>query len=344
MKDRHRSGDGFTLVELLTVVAIIALLIAIALPSLGSARATARTKQCAANLHQISVAWSTLATGGSAASKSLWALQLIAFMDEHDESFLCPEDKVPYMAGLDAIAIRVYDSPDHVAYDMDIFSSLGQYGSNSEWAQGDYTWRCNEEEYARLTDPTSFLLTADQARDNLTQYTAGENPNVSYLIFEDLRGGYNPDWDFSDFSVRLEMDGDYVNVQATKGRAGFTFAVVGAGGEEEGNRLASTGNAYQFRARALRTSYGANNLIQSTRVGSDSIVVLDYEKGIANVAGDDANPIEFTIYKAARHRGMSNVLFGDGSTRLMTLGEIDPNHSETEEKWIPPERRGVVPE
>ncbi|MDR1282682.1 MAG: DUF1559 domain-containing protein [Opitutaceae bacterium] len=56
MHSSNRIPAAFTLIELLTVIAIIGILAAIILPTVGKVRESAKTAQCASNLRQIAAA------------------------------------------------------------------------------------------------------------------------------------------------------------------------------------------------------------------------------------------------------------------------------------------------
>jgi len=103
---------GFTLIEVMVVVAIIALLVSIMLPSLKSARATARSAKCASNMSQAikgvnlrmaedraqNVQWST---------NFGWATSSLKSNKGFSEIFVCPDDPAP--RPVPAVFARLYN-------------------------------------------------------------------------------------------------------------------------------------------------------------------------------------------------------------------------------------------
>jgi prepilin-type N-terminal cleavage/methylation domain-containing protein/prepilin-type processing-associated H-X9-DG protein len=67
--DRRNAGRGFTLLELLVVVAIIAILISLLIPALQSVRGQARTLHCASNMRSVAIAFQLFADDRSVSGK-----------------------------------------------------------------------------------------------------------------------------------------------------------------------------------------------------------------------------------------------------------------------------------
>lgn len=114
--------SGFTLVELLTVIAIVVILIAILLPALTKARESARSVQCMSNMRQIGLAFTMYAdrNGGYFAPLSALptVLPLLVIQD-------WPSLLAPYMNGktADAATLDRWGGPGNFPFNPSLFTA-----------------------------------------------------------------------------------------------------------------------------------------------------------------------------------------------------------------------------
>ena len=89
-----RSIRGFTLTELVVVIAIIVILAAVLLPAMGQAKASARSTACRSNLHQIGIGLRLYVDDFQRYPPGTWERYLLPYCQEQLEVLRCPSGRV----------------------------------------------------------------------------------------------------------------------------------------------------------------------------------------------------------------------------------------------------------
>ncbi|MFH0953124.1 MAG: DUF1559 domain-containing protein [Verrucomicrobiota bacterium] len=105
---RHPTA-GFTLVELLTVIAVIAILASLLVPSVAASRERGRVAYCANNLGQIGKALAMYADankdqlprmrGTGTGTEFSWATRILEYLNNEPRVFFCPSDTLTAAGG-----------------------------------------------------------------------------------------------------------------------------------------------------------------------------------------------------------------------------------------------------
>lgn len=202
VRSKFSNGAGFTLIEVLVVISVIALLMAILLPALAAARSRTQALVCKSNLRQLLIAGIGYATENDGfyvpAASDMWDNAGLhrwhGVRDSLDEPFNPNRGPlVGYLADG-----RVKECPAKVAFvkgqdwNTNFEQGCGGYGYNMTYI-GSRTWQCGinsvqawKDTYARTTrmtevaSPSRTLMFADTAIANdgisLIEYSFTEPP------------------------------------------------------------------------------------------------------------------------------------------------------------------------
>jgi prepilin-type N-terminal cleavage/methylation domain-containing protein len=212
MKERNDSRSAFTLIELLVVVAVIAVLLAILLPSLGKAKVLAKRIGCRSNLKQLTLAWTTYLDdhggrfyqggranfdyGGWRGIKGWWPRPLNKYVglsdpngvtEESAKVFCCPSDRggIPG-AFLREKAYRVHGT----SYQTNIFligqNQCGAFSKKTQVLDQQISNRLANLNRNDVANPSLLLLMGDHGWIN--QWNPEPFPNEEWKNLAEWHG------------------------------------------------------------------------------------------------------------------------------------------------------------
>ncbi len=316
---RTRQFRAFTLVEMLVVLLVISLLVSLSVPTYTITTSVAKRVGCAANQRQIGIAfsrfamkrWDTPTTDTLNEEMDFrpttWPESLSPYLGDNPRILLCPESDEDNTSYPD-VRVRVW----WIGVRDEMLFTHYPYWNESDYASLDtvcHMWKVNDD----------FYQTGVKGGANLPRYTPGTNPNLCWYLVEDIG-----DDDFYDFDTRVEDKRELNFVRVTGYHAAnalATHAIVGPDGTVYGEGEWVVGPKDFWMPL---THFGMNSQAARFKVGTQKILLLDYADLICDTGSNMGVDLGYDIYIRPRHRGLVNVLFGDGSVRTMDPEEIDP--------------------
>lgn len=326
---------GFSLVELLVVVAIIGLLAALLLPAVQAVRESARRSQCGNNLKQVGIAYHHYRMQSRPPAVETWNTELLPLMEKNGATLVCPSSSIASAS----------TTPDG-------FPEL----------EGWYLrfWSGAQETFVPI-GPLQPNVSSAPVSPNCRYVgttTTGDGPCQTYAV-EDFCDGYPAAGDFQCKLTRVTGQGNTIRIELTPhptiasppwGSWWYCQMFDASGqpvpGLENCPPATFGGTTKSTTTNGNPADYGMNQWAgQFVLGGGDSprVLVVEYNRIVARY-GNTPPKLNHSWATAAQFRhafGVMNMLLADGSVQTATNqpDEIDPTVSVFFNKlWLPVKR------